>query len=525
MIRFPSVPRPLAAVCAVVSAIISTAAAQFEITYPSTGANRSVNAVAADGRHMVATLAGSGAAPYNLTVFRQPSDQLSAPWSEVASFGTDSLAPYKYHLKSGKSTTWIAWQGQPASGGSRKIQARRVFPTVGPIETVAGSEDQAAGFDLAVDDLDRPCIVSFKTSTPASPDLIPFIRIHRRDAAGTWQYALAASYEEEMIAKPEDVAIATQGDKIHVFDVAWANVTFSGLTLRNSTLYHTEINAPGPLSAATFKYYEAARETSGTSEGLLPAILHVSAAVAPDGMPAVSYSHTGKKEVKYGYMSGTSWTLETLPQPSGAITAQYLDETHLGIDPSGRPCIVWRSSPAGDLARSVRLPGIWSTKLVSTVKLGLPSFCLDHLGNAHYSGIDLSVPGRVVAVRPKDLTDEDGNGFTALLEDAFLMTGGGRENAPEQGIVTIAGKHYPSLGYYRSPESESPPANPLTEGGFRFTVETSPDLVTWSAAAADVVHHETDTGNPEHTFSVWRSAVPLEENSRQFFRMRVSRVE
>ncbi|WAC20544.1 hypothetical protein OVA24_04015 [Luteolibacter sp. SL250] len=496
--------------------------AQFEVTHPAiAGAEKSASAVTADRRHMVAVL--SGTTPSALTVYRQVSDQPSVAWDAVTSFALDSQAPYHYRVKSGNSTTWVAWQGEPTAGGARIIQIRRVFPTVGPVEMVTGSADQASGFDLAIDDQDRPCIASYRTTTAAQPNLVPFIRIHRRSASGTWEYELAASYEEEMIAKPEEIAITTRGNKIHVFDVAWAQITFSGISLRQSTLYHTEINAPGTLAAATYDFRTVANETSSTSEGLRPAIFRVSAAVAPDGAPAVSYSHTGSKQVKYSALRGSTWTGETLVQPNGEITAEYLDETQIGIDPAGRAQVAWRSSTSGSLARSARLSGGWSTRTVSTTKLANPSFTLDALGNAHYSGVDLTVPGRVTALRPSAITDADGNGYTRLEEDAFLMPGGGSTaNAPAQLIVTVDGKRYPAIRYYSSPEAFAAPANPFTNGGYQYTVEISTDLVTWTTAPSSLVHHQTDTENPEHTMSIWRSSVPLDENPKQFLRMRVN---
>lgn len=519
MIRFATISASFAS-------LLLTAASsfgQFEITYPTiAGAEKSASAVTADRRHMVAVL--SGTTPSALTVYRQVSDQPSVAWDAVTSFALDSQAPYHYRVKSGKSTTWVAWQGEPISGGTRTIQIRRIFPTVGPIETVTGSEGQAASFDLAIDDQDRPCIASFKTTTTAQPTLIPFIRVHRRSATGTWEYELAASYEEEMIAKPEEVAITTRGNKIHVFDVAWAQVIFTGVTLRQSTLYHTEINAPATLAEATYDFRTVANETSNTSQGLRPAILHVSAAVAPNGSPAVSYSQSGSKQVKYSALNGSTWVGETLVQPSGEITAEYLDETQIGIDPAGRAQIAWRSSTSGTLARSALLSSGWSTKTVSTLKLANPSFTLDRLGNPHYSGVDLTIPGRVAALRSSAITDADGNGFTKLEEDAFLMPGGGsKENAPAQLIVTVDGKRYPAIRYYSSPEASATPANPFTNGGYQYTVEISTDLITWSAASSSLVHYQTDSEDPEHTMSIWRSNVSLDDNAKQFLRMRVSR--
>lgn len=494
---------------------------QFEITYPTTGADRSASTVSADQRHMVAVLSGTTSAA--LTVYRQVSDQPSVAWDAVTGFALDSLAPYHYRVKSGKSTTWVAWQGEPTAGGTRTIQIRRVFPTVSPIEMVTGSQGQAPGFDLAIDDQDRPCIASFKTTTTAQPNLIPFIRVHRRSATGTWEYELAASYEEEMIAKPEEVAIAARGNKIHVFDVAWAQVVFTGVTLRQSTLYHTEINAPTALADATYTFRTVANETSNTSQGLRPAVLHVSAATAPNGAPAVSYSQSGSKQVKYSALSGSSWSGETLIQPSGEITAEYLDETQIGIDPTGRAQIAWRSSNSGTLARSALLGSGWSTKTVSNLKLSTPSFTLDRLGNPHYSGMDLAMPARVAALRSNAVTDADGNGFTKLEEDAFLMGSGSTENAPAQTIVMIDGKHYPAIRYYSSAEASSAPANPFTNGGYQYTVEISTDLTTWSAAPSALVHYQTDNESPEHTLSVWRSSVSLDDNPKQFLRIRVSR--
>jgi hypothetical protein len=513
----------------IIAALLATGtmgevSAQAEITYPTPSAARSMNAVAPDGRHWVAALSGGDATrPTELTVLRQVSDQPSQPWAEVIRFSTDSLPSNEYRIKAGKSTIWIAWQAQPVAGGTRKIQIRQVYPGVGGIETVSGSEDQSAGFDLAVDAKDRPCVVSYKTNNAENPSLIPHIRLHRRGVSGGWEHVLAASYDEEIIAKPEEVSIATNGDDIHVYDVAWAQITFTGVTLRQSTLYHTAIKAPGTLVSSQSISYQVANETSNASQGLRPAIANVSATTAPDGMPAVSYSHLGSKQVKYGYKAtGSGWSVETLLQPSGTITAQFLDETSVAVGPTGQPAVVWRSSDAGDVARSTRHSGGWTTKPVYAVKLDHPALTLDSVGNPHFTGTELSLPNRVVAVRPKDITDADGNGFTALLEDAFLMDPGGRTNAPEQHLVTVDGRHFPAFGYYHAPESTTPPANPFIEGGFRYTVEVSSDLAEWSTA---LLHHDTNTQDPWHSFSLWRSAVSLEENPRQFFRIRVNRLE
>ncbi len=188
MIRFATISASFAS-------LLLTAASsfgQFEITYPTiAGAEKSASAVTADRRHMVAVL--SGTTPSELTVYRQVSDQPSVAWDAVTSFALDSQAPYHCRVKSGKATTWVAWQGEPTSGGTRTIQIRRIFPTVGPIETVTGSEGQAAGFDLTIDDQDRPCIASFKTTTTAQPNLIPFIRVHRRSATESPNHWCASS--------------------------------------------------------------------------------------------------------------------------------------------------------------------------------------------------------------------------------------------------------------------------------------------------------------------------------------------
>ncbi len=139
------------------------------------------------------------------------------------------------------------------------------------------------------------------------------------------------------------------------------------------------------------------------------------------------------------------------------------------------------------------------------------------------SGVDLTFPGRVTALRPSAITDADGNGYTRLEEDAFLMPGGGSTaNAPAQLIVTVDGKRYPAIRYFSSAEAFAPPANPFTNGGYQYTVEISTDLLTWSTAPSALVHHQTDSENPEHTMSIWRSNVPLDDNPKQFLRMRVN---
>lgn len=501
--------------------------AQAEITYPATAAERSRNVVAPDGRHWVANLSGGNpSTPVEFTVLRQVSDQPPDPWVEVARFSAGFQPFPEFRLKAGKSTIWLAWQDQPVTG-TRKIQIRQVYPTVGAIETVTGSEDQSAGFDLAVDGSDRPCVVSYKTNTDSTPNLIPHIRLHRRGITGEWEHIMVATYQEEIIAKPEQVAIATTGTTIHVYDVSWAQITFSGVALRSSTLYHTEILALGPLSTSQSITYQVASETSNISQGLLPAIANVSAAAGPDGMPAISYSHLGSKQVKYAYKNtGSGWAVETLPQLSGTITTEFLDETTVAIDPSGRPVVVWRSSSAGDLSRSIRYTGgLWSTKSAYGVRMTKPSFCLDQNGNPHYAGGEISAPNRVMAVRPKDITDEDGNGFSALLEEALVMSPGSRINAPEQGVVRIEGRRYATLGYHFTADSPSPPTNPMIEGGLRYTVEISRDLLSWSSASSALVHYNTSTEATDENFIIWRSTVSLEDDPQQFFRIRVNRME
>jgi len=518
---------PLAFLAASLPLVPAMASAQAEITYPAPAADLSLNAVAPDGRHWVATLAGgSSTTPAELTVLRQVSDVTSQPWAEVARFSTEGLPAYHYRIKAGKSTMWIAWQGEPTAGNTRKIQIRQIYPTVGAPETVAGSEDQSSGFDFAVDGNERPCVVSYKTTTPQTPNLIPHIRLHRRGVSGGWEHILAVSYDEEIIAKPEEVAIAANGTTLHVFDVAWAQITYSGNILRQSTLYHAEIKAPGTLINSQSLSYQVANETSNVAQGLRRPIANVSATTGPDGTTAVSYSHLGSKQLKYGYKPPTSrWAVETLPQPSGDITAQYLDESTVRISPSGLPAVVWRSTDAGDVSRAVRQNGNWTTRPAYGLKLARPTVTLDAVGNPHYTGMEMGAPNRVVAARPRDITDEDGNGFTAILESAFLMSPGSLANAPSQMIVTVDGKRYPAIRYLSSPDAASAPANPFTNGGFLYTVEISRDLFTWSTAAADLVHYSTDAEHPEHTSSVWRSAVSLDENPKQFLRMRVTRPE
>lgn len=500
-----------------------------ETTYPvASGGTRSVSAVAPDNRHWTATLigTGSGSTASNLRISRQPSDLTGSPWQTVADFTLESLPGYTLRFRSGKSTAWVAWQGIAITPASPQVFIRRVYPDIGPIESVTGTENQSHGFDLAIDDQERPCIVSFKANDGAAPNLTPNVRVHRRGSTGIWDWATVTAYQAGEEVNTESVAITASGNFLHVFDTDYALITISNITYRNSQLYHTEIEAPTGLAAAKIDSTFITAINSTSSEGYQPSIAHLSAATGPNGRPALAFSSLGSRQLKCAVYDGSSWDVETLTQPGGGITAQYLGESTIRILPDNRPVIIWRSSNTGGVTRSIRTQNVWSTKSVYEMQAYQPSFDFDRLGNAHYSGADFTTSGRTVALRPRDITDEDGNGFTHLEESAFLMTGLATPSsqAPRPGSVTISGETYPTLTYFR-PIHSGGNTNPYNHPDFRYTVETSTDLVTWSSAGADLAHQETLTVAGQHTTATWRSTKPLSTHPRQFLRVRLDRID
>lgn len=500
-----------------------------ETTYPvASNATRSVSAVAPDNRHWIAALigSGSGSTASNLRISRQASDLTGTPWQTVADFTLESLPNHTLRFRSGKSTAWVAWQGVAVTPANPQIFIRRVYPDIGPIESVAGTESQSPGFDLAIDDQERPCVVSFKRSEEDVPNLTPNVRVHRRGATGTWDWTTVTAYQAGEEVHTESVAITTSGNFIHVFDTDYALITISNITYRNSQVYHTEVEAPAGLAAAEIDSTYITAINSTSAEGYRPSIAHLSAAAGPNGRPALAFSSLGSRQSKCAVYDGSTWDVETLPQPGGGITAQYLEESTIRILPDNRPVIVWRSSNNGGVAQSIRTQNVWTTKSVYEMRAYQPSFDFDRLGNAHYSGGDFNTSGSIVALRPRDITDADGNGFTYLEESAFLMTGLAvpSSQAPRPGSVAISGQTYPTLTYFR-PIYSGGNTNPFNHPDFRYTVETSSDLVTWSSAGADLVHQETLTVTGRHTVATWRSTKPLSTHPRQFLRVRLDRID
>lgn len=504
--------------------------AQVEITHPATGVGHSINIIAPDGRHWVAMPSSNGSAqtPYNLVIARQVSDLQGVPWENVANFPLESLAPYCYRLKSGKLTTWVAWQGQPTGSAVSKIQIRKVYPTLGPVETVAGSENQSSGFDLAIDGQERPCLVSFKTYTGDIRTLEPFVRFHRRSADGGWEHLDTAFYDEEEITRPEEVAITVSGNKIHIFEAAWAQFRVSGTLRRQSNLFHTQLEVAGSLGTAKFSDYIAGSDSSYQADGFLPAIAGLSASVTSTGNPVLAYAHLGTKQVKCCRFTPVAypqnpWTTDILPQPGGGITGSYVGSTHLEVDPTDRPHVTWRSTSSGNLALTVRENSIWSTTVPYNLQLQDPTFAIDPHGELYYTGIDIATPGLAIAARSAANIDNDGDGFTELQEAAFLMTplANARERAPVQGIVMIGDQRYLTIGYYH-PVISGSPANPFNHPSYTYTVQASTDLAHWSSAPADVIHVETSTDGTNHTYTVWRSAVPVDSPGHRFLRVGVS---
>lgn len=525
-----SLPSAAALLVSGLLTVVPALSAPLEISYPSPSAVGAVNAVSPDKRHVVAMLKETSPGSVScLVVSRQIADGANDSWAEIFTIPLDPLPGYHVRLKSGKTTTWVAWQGIPAAGVPAPIHLRQLFPEIGPIETVGGSENQSPGFDLAIDDQERPCLGSFKTSIQTPPELIPTVNLHRRTGAGQWEHIVTAIYDgEEIVRRPEAVAIAVHGTTIHLFDIGWTEITL-GSRLRVSNLYHTEIEAPAALSDARLIGYDVSSASTSASDGFQPAITDLSAAVDLDGIPAIAFTLPAHRQVRYSDATSGNptlpWSTETLLQPGGSISGVFTGSTSLAFDRNNRPQVVWQSTTTGNIARSIRTGSTWSLAVIDSLQLSRPSFLIDSEGNFHYTGIEATAPGRAVAARPLDITDIDGNGFTHLEEAAFLMTYADdpRSRVPQISEITIGEKRYPVLSYYRHILEPSSPANPFHHPDFIYTVETSTDLESWTSASSDLVHLEDLTIQDEYTYSSWRSAKSLDESPRQFFRMRLNR--
>jgi len=112
------------------------------------------------------------------------------------------------------------------------------------------------------------------------------------------------------------------------------------------------------------------------------------------------------------------------------------------------------------------------------------------------AGFDGSVtPGQPnVGAAVDDGGDDDNDTAVNLIEAALNMNPlvPDPEKLPQTGVVVLAGTTYPTLSYSRF-SNGSGSGQSYTANGFRYEVQASPDLVTWTGSATPV----SVTANPD----------------------------
>jgi len=495
----------------------------WEFSTPLPQGSLAVNAIAVDGAHVIAMTVNRNRPGgfHDLDIARQS----TTGWQLIGSFTMDSTPPYEVKMENGPGMVWIAWRGRTA-GGLSELKLRQVGATLGPVLVVPNTSGETSKFDLAVDQANLPYLATNRDNQEELPFPNPRIRIHRRLPSGAWEIQDAVIRSSPANRTFGSLALNARADRLDLFFTLDGYSTVSGVERRTISLFHYESSSaadfvnPGnvPVTIA---------EGFSTDFNFPPAIAEISSGSSTGIFPAVAYADQAARVVKVAHFSPNSvWVTETLPYPPGTSFDGFIASPCLQVGADGADFLVsWRSSITGSLAYSKRSNGVWVTSLVGTVKVFRTSLALDRNSNPHMATNLIAAPNFPLAIRPYDITDEDNDGFIHLLEIAFGMDPNipSNDRAPLLGKRTIGGMTYPTITYFRQTGGTPTTSNPHLTSDFIYTVETSEDLVRWRIKPADLAHFESFSIFGVGSQSTWRSVKSLEENPRQFLRIRVDR--
>lgn len=403
---------------------------------------------------------------------------------------------------------WAVWRNKPSSGNVL-IQAAQVYPRSESFSIeLVDSQTSEARFDAAMgsDGLPRVAFISAGKKS---------LTICRRTDGGVWEKKITSEIPGATAKRYEEIALATRGtslavvvceveqltDRIYGSELwsywggepaQWSGFNFSSLTLlddRNETGNRPSFLFPEVVWGPDANLHVATVTGEQFSVGLIQ-------------LNTISHAQSERRLVLGEFSLFVDPNLALAPD--GTLRFGVCDQQSF----SNFPYYLADSDSPVEIRRVTDLSSIG-------LDMELDAFGNPWLITRHPNENLLQVTA------PTDVTDLDGDGVPALVEDALFMDSSvpDSELFPRMKFLTVDGRVYPSFTYRT--QSGGSGSNPYVSADYSCTLEISDDLETWSSSPADVILNDRFTISGRGTINVYRSTTPV--NQGEYFRLRVER--